>query len=82
MLLVGTVVTELIEQAVTRNSAATTALYVDSVIAPILPDLTTTEQLDDSVEHALDETLGQGALGRRLMSFRLWRGGRNYPVLQ
>jgi signal transduction histidine kinase len=74
MLLVGTVVTELIEQAVTRNSAATTALYVDSIIAPILPDLTTTEQLDDSVERALDETLGQGALGRRLMSFRLWRG--------
>ena len=52
MLAVGTVVTELIEQAVTCNSATTTALYVDSIIAPILPDLTTTEQLDDSVERA------------------------------
>ncbi|WP_436255953.1 hypothetical protein [Neorhizobium sp. LjRoot104] len=52
MLAVGTVVTELIEQAVTCNSATTAALYVDSIIAPILPDLTTTEQLDDSVERA------------------------------
>lgn len=73
MLLVGAIVTELIEHAVTRNAAATTALYVDSMIAPILPDLTTTKELDESVERALDETLGHGALGRRLKSFRLWR---------
>ena len=57
----------------TRNSAAATALYVDSIIAPLLPDMQTSQTLDDSVAHALDETLGQGALGRRLVSFRLWR---------
>jgi signal transduction histidine kinase len=73
MVLVGAFVTSLIEDAVTRNSAATTALYVDSVIAPLLPDMRTTEVLDDAVARALDETLGQGALGNRLMSFRLWR---------
>ncbi|MBB6302211.1 sensor histidine kinase [Rhizobium leucaenae] len=73
MLLVGAFVTSLIEDAVTRNSAASTALYVDSVIAPLLPDMQTTELLDDTVTHALDETLGEGALGSRLMSFRLWR---------
>lgn len=74
MLLIGAFVTELIERAVTRNAAASTALYVDSIIAPVLPDMTTTERLDESVERALDETLGQGALGRRLVAFRLWRG--------
>jgi hypothetical protein len=37
MLLVGLLVTKLIEEAVTRNAAASTALYVDSVIAPLLP---------------------------------------------
>lgn len=73
MLVVGAFVTSLIEEAVTRNSAATTALYVDSVIAPLLPDMQTTEVLDDTVARALDETLGQGALGTRLLAFRLWR---------
>ncbi len=29
--------------------------------------------LDETVAHALDETLGQGRSGRRLYSFRLWR---------
>lgn len=73
MVVVGYFVASLIENAVTRNSAATTALYVDSVIAPLLPDMQTTQSLDDSITRALDETFGQGALGKRLFSFRLWR---------
>jgi signal transduction histidine kinase len=73
MLLVGALVTNLIEASVIRNSAATTALYVDSIIAPILPDLKTTETLDDVTTRILDETFGQGALGGRVLSFRLWR---------
>jgi signal transduction histidine kinase len=74
MFSVGIFVTDFISSAVTQNTAAATALYVDSVIAPILPDMTKTQQLDESVERALDETLGQGALAKRLLSFRLWRG--------
>ncbi|TCM81810.1 sensor histidine kinase [Rhizobium sp. BK068] len=73
MAFVGAFVSSLIEDAVTRNSAASTALYVDSVIAPLLPDMLAGQELDDTVSRALDETLGQGALGNRLMSFRLWR---------
>ncbi|TIW85384.1 MAG: sensor histidine kinase, partial [Mesorhizobium sp.] len=73
MLIVGTWVTTQIRDGVIRNSAATTALYVDSVIAPLLPDLRKSEELSESVKQALDETLGQGALGKRLASFRLWR---------
>ncbi|MCC2687328.1 MAG: sensor protein kinase [Rhizobiaceae bacterium] len=71
--LVGLLVTSQIEDGVTRNSAATTALYVDSVIAPLLPDMQRSQVLGDGVTQALDETLGQGALGTRLASFRLWR---------
>jgi len=70
--LVGLLVTSQIEEGVTRNSAATTALYVDSVIAPLLPDMQRNRVLGDGVTRALDETLGQGALGNRLASFRLW----------
>ncbi|TJV47329.1 MAG: sensor histidine kinase, partial [Mesorhizobium sp.] len=73
MIVVGMSVTSQIEAAVTRNSAASTALYVDSVIAPLLPDMRRSEVLDESVAHALDETLGQGALGKRLESVKLWR---------
>ena len=73
MALVGAVVANVIEDGVTRNAAAATALYVDSVIAPILPDMQKSDFLTEPVRHALDETLGQGALGKRLMSFRLWR---------
>ncbi|MEQ1403759.1 sensor histidine kinase [Neorhizobium sp. Rsf11] len=73
MMLVGAYVTTLIEAAVTRNSAASTALYVDSIIAPLLPDMKTSQRLDDVTTRALDETFGQGALGGKVVSFRLWR---------
>ncbi|WP_117195969.1 sensor histidine kinase [Rhizobium terrae] len=73
MMLVGAYVASLIEAAVTRNSAASTALYVDSIIAPLLPDMKTTKTLDDITTRALDETFGQGALGGKVVSFRLWR---------
>lgn len=73
MIAVGIFVSHLIEDAVTRNSAATTALYVDSVIAPLLPDMRSSSGLDPTTARALDETLDQGALGKRLISFRLWR---------
>ena len=72
-LVVGLAVRTAIESNFIRNAAATTALYVDSVIAPLLPDMRKSQVLDESVARALDETLGQGALGKRLFSFRLWR---------
>lgn len=73
MALVGAAIAKVIQDGVTHNSAAATALYVDSIIAPILPDMRESQVLSDPVERALDETLGQGALGSRLRSFRLWR---------
>ncbi|WP_286157316.1 sensor histidine kinase [Sinorhizobium sp. RAC02] len=77
MALVGVFVTHLIEQTVTRNAAASTALYVDSIIAPLLPDMASNDILDETSSRALDETLAQGPLGERLKAFRLWaRDGR------
>jgi signal transduction histidine kinase len=93
MFVAGFLITSLIENAVIHNSGAATALYVDSVVAPLLPDMQKEALLDEASALALDETLGQGALGRRLVSFKLWRGdgtilysndknlvGRTYPV--
>jgi signal transduction histidine kinase len=76
MLFVGLVVSDLIQSAITKNAGATTALYVDSVIAPILPDMRTAARLDDSVERALDETMGQSTLGGKIRFLRLWSGDR------
>ncbi len=73
MLVVGLWVTSQIREGVMRNSAGATALYVDSVIAPLLPDMRSSQQLSAGVRRALDETLDQGALGKRLVSFKLWR---------
>ncbi|MCX2721485.1 sensor histidine kinase [Roseibium salinum] len=72
MILIGAFVTSLIQDSVIRNSAAATARYVDSVIAPLLPDMQRSAVIGDPVRRALDETLGQGALGDRLASFILW----------
>lgn len=73
MAVIGAFVSDRVEDTVTGNAAATTALHVDSVIAPLLPDMQRNEVLDATTARALDETLGQGALGDRLLLFRLWR---------
>lgn len=73
MLVIGVWVTRVIEAGLKDNAASATALYVDSVIAPILPELRGGKPLDSGVVRALDETLSAGALGERLKSFKIWR---------
>jgi signal transduction histidine kinase len=76
---VGSLVASFITTSVTRNAAAATALYVDSIIAPLLPDMQRGEILTDGVAAALDETLANGALGGRVFAFKLW--DRNGVIL-
>jgi hypothetical protein len=73
MILMGLWVTREIEASVTRNAATATALYVDSIIAPLLLDLRDAQRLSEGARRALDETLSQGALGDRLASFKIWK---------
>jgi len=75
MILIGLWVTRMIEQATITNSANATALYVDGVIAPLLPDLRNSDTLDSGSKSALDEVLSRGALKSRLISFKIWRPG-------
>ena len=72
MVAIGTWVTSEIEDGITTNAASSTALYVDSVIAPLLPEFSDNGPLDEGVTRALDEVLSQGALGKRLISFKIW----------
>jgi hypothetical protein len=73
----GSWVASRIEEGVTRNTANATALYVESVIAPLSQELTRPDGLSASAARALDEVLANTPLGRRVVSFKLWqRGGR------
>lgn len=74
MSVVGFLVADILERSFIKHAAAATTIYVDSIIAPILPDMRTTQRIDGIVAQSLDETLGAGKLGERLVSFRLWRG--------
>ncbi|MEK1890676.1 MAG: sensor histidine kinase [Phyllobacterium sp.] len=65
-------VTSRIEASVTRNAAAATALYVDSVIGPLTQELADSNTLGEGARLALTETLGQGVLGEKLVSFKIW----------
>lgn len=72
MVIVGSWVTTRIQEAVTHNAANATALYVESIIAPLAQQLATSTVLSDDARTALDEVLQQGALSRRLHSFKIW----------
>jgi len=73
MAIMGFWVARQVEASVTRNTATATALYVDSVISPLLPDLKGSDVLSEGARRALDETLSRGALGDRLASFKIWK---------
>lgn len=72
MLAIGIWVTGQIEQGVIDNSAAATALYVDSVVSPLFDNFTEDGRLSEGADRALDELLGQGTLGERLVVFKIW----------
>ncbi|MBP1806051.1 sensor histidine kinase [Rubellimicrobium aerolatum] len=73
-LAIGAVVTDRIEEAVVRNSANATALYMDSVIAPISQQLSDSGELSPGAERALHEILSSTPLGERIASFKFWSG--------
>ena len=74
-LAVGSVVANRIEEAVVRNTANATALYMESFVAPITQDLTQQETLSTRSQKDMSELLGQTELGRRVVSFKVWRKG-------
>lgn len=73
MAIIGLWVTSRIEEAAVRNAASATALYVDSVIAPLTHELASSPTLGEGAKLALTETLRQGVLSSRLFSFKIWR---------
>lgn len=69
--LVGTWVAGRIEEAVVRNTANATALYMDSFISPLSQDLGQKDGLSPGAMQALAEIFDGTPLGARVVSYKL-----------
>ena len=75
MLAIGFWVTNEIEEGVTRNTAAATALYMESFIAPRVQELATMDRVSPKTQLALDSIIRDSELGRRIVTFKIWKEG-------
>jgi signal transduction histidine kinase len=66
------VVSQAIERGVLNQSAALTALYVDSVLADHLQDLATRSHLAPADLATFDHLLTETPLGQRIVVFKVW----------
>lgn len=74
-LVTGSVVARRIEEVVVRNTANATALYMESVIAPATQELMRQESLSARSRNDIGAILGATALGRKVVSYKVWRKG-------
>jgi signal transduction histidine kinase len=61
-----------IKNGVIHRTGATTALYVDSFVAPILQELGKTGTLSPQLHEQLDRLLQDTPLGQQIVTFRVW----------
>lgn len=72
MLGIGWWIGEHIERRVIQQTATTTALYVDSFIAPHLQNLGTTVSLTPAQMQRLGWQMANTPLGQRIVAFKVW----------
>jgi len=61
-----------IKNGVIHRTGATTALYVDSFVAPILQELGSTRSLSPQRHEQLDKLLQDTPMGQQIVTFRVW----------
>ena len=71
--LLGAWVSERIKQDVLRNSAESSALFVNGVVQPLVQDLATGNELDSQARTALDAWHNETALGKHIVTTKIWR---------
>jgi signal transduction histidine kinase len=84
-----------IKNGVIHRTGATTALYVDSFVAPILQELGSTGALSAQHHEQLDKLLQDTSMGQQIVTFRVWDPtgkvifstddatvGKTYPISQ
>ena len=73
MLVIGWWVSRQIEESVTRNSAISTALYMDSFIAPLAQELNDQDTVSPETGARLLALFQEPHLAERIASFKMWR---------
>ncbi len=73
ILAVGLWVSGRIEQVVVRNSANTTALYMNSFVAPLLQGMANNHSLSPEAQLEVAKLFDETELGQRVVSFKLWQ---------
>jgi len=73
MVAIGIWVTRQIEDGVTRNTAASTALYMSSFVEPVVQELAHRDTLSAEREAELDALRQNTPLGQRIVSFKIWK---------
>jgi signal transduction histidine kinase len=74
-LIVGTWVSNRIEQGVVQNSGAAAAHYMESLLSPLAQDLADAEGLSPPARLALSEIFSGTSLGKRVVSYKIWKKG-------
>ena len=72
MLGIGVWVGNEIKNGVIHRTGATTALYVDSFVAPLVQELGTTGTLSPGHQEQLSKLLQDSSMGQQIVTFRVW----------
>jgi signal transduction histidine kinase len=72
MLGIGVWVGNEIKNGVIHRTGATTALYVDSFVAPLVQELGTTSTLSPAHQEQLSKLLQDSSMGQQIVTFRVW----------
>ena len=73
MFIIGVWVTRQIADGVTRNVAASSALYMESVVSPLVQELARDSALSQDAVAKIDRLTEGTELGRELLSFKIWK---------
>jgi signal transduction histidine kinase len=65
-----------IEQAFGHKAAASTALYMDSFVEPLVQELAVKASLSADNRQALERLLSPASIGKPVVAFRIWVGDR------
>ncbi|APE45254.1 hypothetical protein BOO69_02810 [Sulfitobacter alexandrii] len=73
MAVIGSLVSTSIESSVVRNSAISSAVYMESFIAPMSQELASSQRLSDGTVARMEALLKQPPLSERVVSAKIWR---------
>jgi len=65
-----------VEELLANKAAASSALYMDSFVEPLVQDLATDTSFSPEGRRALEAALAPTTIGKPVISFRIWLGDR------